>query len=66
MTRIDPEVLEAEAIRLGADPDDAGIMVAGIWHRLSQIMARARVQLEIKRVRQMAMAQMLDETRLAS
>jgi hypothetical protein len=53
-------------VRLGADPEEAETMVAGIWHRLSQIMARARVQLEIKRVRQLAMVQMLEETRLAS
>ena len=66
LMRIDPEVLEAEAVRLGADPEEAEIMVAGIWHRLSQVIAQARVQLETKRVRQMATAQMLEETRLAS
>ena len=66
LTRIDPALLEAEAIRLGADPEEAEIMVASIWHRLSQIMARARVQLETKRLRQLAMVQMLEETRLAS
>lgn len=65
LTRIDPEALEAEAVRLGAAPEEAEIMVAGIWHRLSQIMAQARVQMETKRVRQLAMAQMLEETRLA-
>ena len=65
LARIDPELLESEAVRLGAAPEEAEILVAGIWHRLSQIMTRARVQMETKRVRQLAMVQMLEETRLA-
>lgn len=61
-----PETIEAEAIRLGAAPEEAELLVASMWRRLSTVMARARVQRETAQIRQMAILQLLEESRLAN
>lgn len=63
---IQPDQLEAEAVRLGAQPEVAEQLVSNFWKRLSELVARQQLQRATKRIKLDAMVKLLDECRLAN
>lgn len=60
-----PEVVEAEAVRLGAATEEAERLVGNLWRRIAELMDRAQVENALQRVKLEAFTQLLEESRLA-
>lgn len=60
-----PEVVEAEAVRLGAAPEEAERLVGNLWRRIAELMDRAQVDRSLQQVKLAAIVQLLEESRLA-
>lgn len=65
LLNLKPEVVEAEAVRLGAAPEEAERLVGNLWRRIGELMERAQVERALKQVKLAAMTQLLEESRLA-
>lgn len=60
-----PETVEAEAVRLGATPEEAERLVSRLWTKMTTVMERIQLERALKQLKLDAMTQMLEETRLA-
>lgn len=63
---VQPDKIEAEAVRLGARPEVAERLVSNFWSRLSQVVARQQLERATNRIKLDAMVKILDECRLAN